>query len=135
MTDDGKNAVGYRHPPANRRFRPGQSGNPAGRPKHGPSFRAALLAELAEAMPGAGKRGPDSKLQALVRTLVDTAIGGNVRAQSVLVGVLTRIGDGEDSAPIALTSDDREILDAYVGGELKRRETDAEPTPGERRED
>ncbi len=86
-------------------------------------------------MPGAGKRGPDSKLQALVRTLVDTAIGGNVRAQSVLVGVLTRIGDGEDSAPIALTSDDREILDAYVGGELKRRETDAEPTPGERRED
>jgi glycine/D-amino acid oxidase-like deaminating enzyme len=111
-------AAGYKRPPSHTRFRPGRSGNPAGRPKRRPSFRDTLLAELAAAMPGKDPQHARNKLQALVRTLV---------------GALARIGDAEDSEAPSLTPDDREILDAYVGGELKRRagETDATPSSTE----
>jgi len=131
------NPVGYKRPPAHTRFQPGSSGNPTGRPKRRPSFRAALLAELAATMPGKDQMRAGSKLEALVRTLVDTAIAGDGRAQALLVSALARIGDAEDNEPNSLTPDDKEILDAYVGGELKRRanETDAPPSVGERNED
>ncbi len=122
MPDDNEDdAVGYKRPPSHARFRAGHSGNPAGRPKRRPSFRAALLAELAATMPAKDPKRAASKLEALVKTLVDAAIAGDGRAQSVLVGVLARIGEAEEHAAAALASDDRAILDAYVGGELKRR--------------
>jgi len=115
--------------PAQTRFRPGQSGNPSGRPKRRPTFQDALLAELARATPGNDADRTHSKLQALVRTLVDSAIAGNARAQSVVVGALARIGDAEESESPSLTPDDREILDAYVGGELERRAAAEDDTP------
>lgn len=137
MTNSPGDVVGYKSPPAYTRFRPGRSGNPNGRPKRRPSFRAALLAELAETMPSKDRHGAESKLRALVKTLVDSAIAGDARAQSLLVGALARIDDSEDNESSALSSDDRKILDAYVGGELERRagQTVATPQPGERHED
>jgi Family of unknown function (DUF5681) len=106
---------GYKQPPPHTRFPPGRSGNPSGRPKHRPSFRAALLSELASSMPGKDQQRAGTKLQALVRTLVDAAIAGDGRAQSMLIGLLERIGE----------------VDAYVSGELKRHtnESDAVPAP------
>jgi hypothetical protein len=129
------NSVGYKRPPDHTRFQPGRSGNPAGRPKRQPTFRNTLLTELAAAMPGSDPEHARSKLQALVRTLVDAAIAGNARAQSVVVGALARMGDAEESEAPSLTPDDREILDAYVGGELQRRagETDPAEVATERR--
>ena len=111
MADDCKDdAVGYRRPPSHTRFRPGHSGNPTGRPKRKPTFRAALLEELAATMPGKEPQRGGSKLQALVKTLVDTAIAGDARAQSLLVGALARMGDAEENEAVSLTADDKEIL-------------------------
>jgi Family of unknown function (DUF5681) len=125
--------VGYKEPPRHTRFRPGRSGNPAGRPKRRLSFWEAMSTELAAAMPGKDTEQARSKLEALVKTLVDAAIAGNARAQSLVVGALARLGDGEKSEAPPLTPDDKEILDAYVGGELKRRgdETDERPPADE----
>jgi Family of unknown function (DUF5681) len=122
--------VGYKRPPSHTRFRVGRSGNPSGRPKRPLSFRTALLAELAATVPGKDRRRADSKLEALVKTLVDSAIAGEARAQALLVSALARVGDAQDNEPASLTPDDREILDSYVAGELKRRanETDAPPS-------
>ena len=120
--------VGYKEPPRHTRFRPGRSGNPAGRPKQQVSFSEALLTELAASLPGKDPEQARSKLQALVKTLVDAAIGGNARAQSLVVGALARLGDAENSEAPPLTADDKEILEAYVGGELKRRAQDAAPS-------
>ncbi len=119
MTDD----VGYKRPRANRRFLPARSGNPSGRPKRRPSFRA----------PAKGQRRADSKPWARVKTLVDSAVAGDVRAQSLLVGVLARIGEPEQIEAASPASDDQAILDAYVGGELKRRadQIDTASSPGE----
>ena len=91
-------------------------------------------AELAMAMPGKDPEQARNKLQALVKTLVDTAIAGNARAQSLVVGALARLGDAEISEAPPMTPDDEEILDAYVGGELKRRAEDATPSAIERDE-
>jgi hypothetical protein len=132
MADDCKDdAVGYRRPPSHTRFRPGHSGNPTGRPKRKPTFRAALLEELAATMPGKEPQRASSKLQALVKTLVDTAIAGDARAQSLLIGALARMGDAEENELASLTTDDQEILDAYMGGEIKggASETDTPSSP------
>ena len=70
-------------------------------------------------MPGKDPQRAGSKLQALVKTLVDTAIAGDARAQSLLVGALARMGDAEENEAASLTADDQEILDAYMGSEVK----------------
>jgi hypothetical protein len=49
-----------------------------------------------------------------------------MRAQSLLVAALARIGDVEEKEAASLTSDDQAILDAYVSGELKRHTAEAE---------
>ena len=126
-------AVGYRRPPPRARFQPGHSGNPTGRPKRKPTFRAALLVELAATMPGKDPQRAGSKLRALVKTLVDTAIAGDARAQSLLIGALSRMGDAEENEAASLTADDQEILDAYTDGEVKggASETDTASPPGD----
>lgn len=113
-------SIGYKRPPTHTRFRPGQSGNPSGRPKKRLEFRDALLAELAEKAPdGGGKRGA-TKLQALVKALVDAAIGGNPRAQSILLSTMARLGPGNEPDGGALSPDDRAILDGYVEEQVGR---------------
>ena len=79
----------------------------------------ALLEELAAVEPGKNPQRAVSKLQALVKTLVDTAIAGDARAQSLLVGALARMGDAEENEAATLTADDQEILDAFMGSEIK----------------
>ena len=102
---DGEN-VGYKRPPKGSRFRPGQSGNPSGRPKRH-DFQTVLSAELAAATPGKAA----SKLEALVTTLVDASIGGNMRALSVLVPLLRNQPTQSASTP---TQEDVRVLDDYV---------------------
>lgn len=119
MSDDRK--VGYQRPPVRTRFMPGVSGNPSGRPKRRPTFRAVLLDELA-APTAAG-------LQALVRTLIASAISGDARAQALLLAAITRIGEADEEEPTSLSPDDREILNSYVGDELKRRAADSRAVP------
>lgn len=120
-------AIGYKRPPAKSRFQPGRSGNPSGRPKRALSFSVALLAELAEAVPAADRKRAHTKLQAFIRKLVDAAIAGNARSQAILVAALARIGDVEAHEPNATNADDREILEAYLGGELERRANETKP--------
>ena len=127
MSDD--HDVGYRRPPTHTRFRSGVSGNPSGRPKRRPTFRAVLLDELAAPTAAGGAEPRVSKLQALVRTLVAAAISGDAKAQALLLAAITRIGEADEEEPTSLSPDDREILDSYVGDELKRRAADSRAVP------
>jgi len=115
--------VGYGRPPVASRFKPGKSGNPAGRPKRAPSFRTELLEELAEFTPEA-EGHLITKQRAVIRTLIQEAIGGNLRALSVLVGFLARATAPEDTSDAQASEEDQEILEDFVGRELKRRGID-----------
>jgi hypothetical protein len=81
--------VGYGKPPLKSRFKPGQSGNPTGRPKGTVSFRADFAAELAELV----SEGPATctKSRAIVKKLIAEAMSGDTRAAMAVVAFCARL--------------------------------------------
>ena len=71
-------APGYRQPPVATRFKPGESGNPRGRPKGSRNFDTAIEKELNArlAVTENGKRRTITKRQAVAKQLVHKAISG-----------------------------------------------------------
>jgi len=114
--------VGRGRPPLSTRFKPGQSGNPSGRPTKQPTFRTELMAELGALMPDATGEHI-SKQRALVRNLVDLALAGNLRAISCLLSYLQRSPEPQDTED-ELSERDLEILE-----DLEARERDASDPP------
>jgi hypothetical protein len=112
--------VGHCRPPLATRFRPGQSGNPHGRPKR-PRDLAEMVAEaLSEwVVVKKGKRTRRmSKFEATVRHLVDKAAGGEGRAIHVLVSLIQATERGAAAEPVAKRNEE---ADAIIMAELKRR--------------
>jgi hypothetical protein len=74
--------VGYKKPPVETQFQPGQSGNRSGRPKGTVRINDIVTAELNSLIPltenGIDKSVP--KLEAVVKALVANAIKGDVKA-------------------------------------------------------
>jgi hypothetical protein len=102
--------IGYRKPPKHSRFKPGQSGNPRGRPKADKSLGAALI-EALEAKVKLRRDGREhvvSSIQAFVLRVVTDAIQGKASAQKMLVELIARFvptfastaptGNAEDTA-------------------------------------
>ncbi len=101
--------VGRGRPPISTRFEKGKSGNPSGRPKKMPTFRTELLAELGELMPaGGGDRV--SKQRAVIRKLIDAALGGNLRATGALFSILARLPEDQDADSEEPSDRDLEII-------------------------
>lgn len=106
--------AGYKRPPRHSQFRPGQSGNPSGRPKNARNFQTELLDELREeiAIRENGRERRISKQRAVVKGLVAAAITGDMRAINVLASTCGRLPGGQtsdvDEAP---SDDDIDIVD------------------------
>jgi len=120
--DSSDERVGYGRPPINSQFKPGQSGNPKGRPKRPASFISDLLAELAEKITPDGEKGGKkiTRQRALIRGLVTAATQGNIRALSLLMPILARPTEESDDAP-SMSDEDSDILETYIAREAKRR--------------
>jgi hypothetical protein len=88
--------IGYGKPPAQTRFKKGQSGNPTGRPKGTPNFATALERALGEQVivNEGGQRRTVTKLVATVTQLVNKAVMGDLRATKQLMTVMQAL-DGE----------------------------------------
>ena len=116
MSEDYKaDAVGYKHPPRANQFRPGQSGNPSGRPKGARNFRSELREELSEVVTVRdGEREIQvSKQRALIKSLVAAAIDGNQRAAASLLAICVRmLADADDDEAID-SVEDRDIVEAF----------------------
>ena len=112
-TDDDDDRVGYKRPPEKSRFKPGQSGNPKGRPKHARNLKTEFLEELNEVIRvrEGGHEMKISKQRAFVKSLVAAAIKGDMRAANALVSFCTRaFGEEDESRPKPPAPDDLEIL-------------------------
>jgi hypothetical protein len=88
--------VGYGKPPRRTQFQKGRSGNPGGRPRRPPVERLKKLA-LEEAYRGVivmeyGRAEPVPAIQAILRSQIELAVAGNIRAQRA---ILTMIQDIE----------------------------------------
>ena len=110
--------VGYKRPPKETQFKPGQSGNPNGRPKGARNLKTDLADELQEriVLREGGERRTVSKQRALLKRLMERALNGDTRAASLIINMAARFLDQtEDEAHDTPLSDtDRAILEAYV---------------------
>ena len=98
--NDSSYRVGYGHPPKHSQFRPGQSGNPSGRPKRVKNLQAELLEELGELtrIREGDSQLEISKARAIAKSLVRAAVDGNMRAATLLVSFCARtLGDVTNS--------------------------------------
>jgi hypothetical protein len=118
-----KKRIGYGNPPKEFQFESGKSGNPSGRPKKLPSMRQALEAELEKRVrieeDGITVMAP--KQVALVKNLVDAAVGGNLRAASAILSLLER--DQRDDGQNAPDGSDDALLEEYIEREVQLRVT------------
>jgi hypothetical protein len=119
---DSNTHVGYGRPPAEHQFRPGQSGNPSGRPKGARGFKSDLRDELGELISISdddNKTIEVTKQRAIIKTLLRMAIAGDPRAIATIVGSCARAfgeddGDDETEAP-----EDHAIMQAATASQRK----------------
>jgi hypothetical protein len=86
--DKQNSAVGYGRPPVNRQFKPGQSGNPRGRPKGSKNFATMFAEALNEKMKVQTKNGRTrtlSKQELMVKVQVNKAAAGDTKAFAMVV--------------------------------------------------
>jgi Family of unknown function (DUF5681) len=96
--EKGSYCVGYGRPPLHSRFKPGQLGNPKGRPKQSRNLRTIVKQVFDEQMPiregGRLRRMP--AIEALLRTLLVRAFKGDLKAMSSLIVLFRQSGYGAD---------------------------------------
>jgi hypothetical protein len=123
MTHAGKGQgdykIGYGKPPEHTRFRPGQSGNPAGRPRAARNLSTILEAELKK--PVSVREGGNvrrvAKREALIASLVNKALQGDIRASNLLIALIQRVEaehrPADRQAP-AMDAADEAIIAAFL---------------------
>jgi hypothetical protein len=83
----GNYKIGFAKPPVHSRFKPGQSGNPSGRPKREPSLASALKEELQKPVviiDHGCRRKRLTKLEATARQLANKGVAGDLGAIRVM---------------------------------------------------
>ena len=81
--------AGYGHPPVHTRFKPGQSGNPAGRPRGKRNMTSLLGDVLAQkvTVTSNGKRKRIRSDTAILLRLREKALAGDLRAAAMLMSL------------------------------------------------
>ena len=125
--------VGYAKPPLNTKFRPGQSGNPSGRPKGAKNFGTAIDAELRARVTVTenGKRKRVSKREVIAKRLVNRAAEGDLRAIPLLLNEARaheNLSSGGGADEIFGGAEEQEVIDAIVQ-RIRRASPVPEPNP------
>ena len=92
--------VGYKKPPQHTQFKPGQSGNPHGRPKQTATFEDVLQKELlalVTVVKEDGTRQRISKREAVLRQQINNAARGDVRAAALVLKLASQLKSSERS--------------------------------------
>lgn len=87
--------VGYRRPPKHSQFKKGQSGNKRGRPAGSKNLATVFHQELSRRLSVTenGKRRTISKLEAVVKQVVNMAVQGDAKALQALMNISRELGD------------------------------------------
>jgi hypothetical protein len=135
--DSGHHGGGYGSPPKPSQFKKGTSGNPRGRPKNAPSFKADLAAELQEklSLTENGKERKITKQRAFIKTLTAAAIKKDIRAVNALVACMRYFGvGGEEPAAESVDIENLDLLETYLAQQRKQqsRSNSSNGTSGKR---
>lgn len=123
--------VGYGKPPIDTRFKPGQSGNPKGRPKGTRNLKTDLQSELGGTITVTenGQRRRISRQEAILRRHSLKAMEGDHKAALLLFNMIIRLSGDEDVAPIdpdAITAEDARLIER-LEQRIRRRMTAKDP--------
>jgi hypothetical protein len=111
----GNYKVGYGQPPKQHQFKPGQSGNPKGRPK-GAKNESTILHNIFNRqveMRDGGRVRKVSVLEGMLLRFTDDALKGNPKSAAFLLNRY-RLTEGPPSATDDFDDDDRAIFDALM---------------------
>jgi hypothetical protein len=117
MNDEGS---GYARPPKSHRFKAGHSGNPRGRPKGTRNLRTDLAQMLTKrvGIRENGKPRRISRQQAMLLSLFDKAVRGDVKAATSIVNMIMKLepsSAAQTQTPADMLSDtDKAIIEDYV---------------------
>jgi hypothetical protein len=115
--------VGHGKPPKGTQFKPGQSGNPKGRPKGSKAITTLVHDELkvriAVSEGGVTKRM--SKGEAIVKRLFSGALKGDLRATALISALSRNAGASPPAADAPLSPAEQEIFDAIYGQQPRKR--------------
>ena len=120
MAEDGTSfGVGYGRPPVAHRFRPGQSGNPRGRPRGKQGIATAIDALMQHKVSVTlnGRKRKVSVSEAMLMRVREKALGGDMKAISMLLALLASHGTAADIQRVdtdQLSAEDRAILAPYL---------------------
>ncbi|MGY3346649.1 MULTISPECIES: DUF5681 domain-containing protein [unclassified Bradyrhizobium] len=109
-------AVGYGKPPEHSQFKPGQSGNPKGRPKGTRNFKTDVR-EMLQSPVNITKDGRIKSIttqRASLERLRSDALNGNQRANENLLRYGEKLDEANVTVDAPLEAGDQAILDAYV---------------------
>ena len=110
--------TGYKRPPKEHRFAPGASGNPRGRPKGTHNLRSDLtsLMKKTVSVRENGKLRRISRQEAMLLSLYDKALRGDVKAATSLVNMVVKLDPsaGENIKDEALADSDASIIDDFL---------------------
>ena len=110
--DKQNSAVGYRRPPVNRQFKPGQSGNPRGRPKGSKNFPTMFAEAMSRPLTVRDKKGKIrrlSKQELMVEVMVNKALAGDPKAFAMVVQFADKFEVFKK-----LTLNHRELVDSAI---------------------
>jgi hypothetical protein len=108
--------VGYGRPPRQHQFKPGQSGNPRGRPR-GRKNEATILDELLHRQIEVREKNRVRRitvLEGMLLKFAEDALKGNPKAAAFLLTRYGLPGETHEADAAELTNDEQEILDAYA---------------------
>jgi hypothetical protein len=115
LTDRDENEVGYGSPPRAHQFKPGNSGNPGGRPR-GAKNEETILRELLQHKVGINERGVTRKitlLEAVLRKVAEDCLKGNIKSVAFLLSRYHTIAQG-DPTQLGIGQDDKAVMQAYL---------------------
>lgn len=106
--------IGFGKPPRHTRFKPGQSGNPNGRPKGTRNFVTDLKATLSApvTVTRGGRARKISTQKAALQRLRDKALGDDTRALLEFLK-FAQTHSQDDEKPASLSADDHALLAIY----------------------
>jgi len=114
--------VGYRKPPREHQFRPGQSGNRNGRPK-GTKNAATTLREILDRRIEVRSGGTVRKirvLDAILTRFAESALKGDTKAATFLLQRYDLAQPSNDPSANTTTPEEQEIIETYLEAYLKR---------------
>jgi hypothetical protein len=118
------NDVGYGKPPQANQFKPGQSGNPKGRPA-GAKSEATILQDLLQHKIGLTERGKTRRItlhEAILRRIAEDCLKGNTKSAAFLLNRYHVMTSNEPDES-GLSEDEKTVLETY----LKKYQSNLDP--------